>query len=398
MRIPRALFPAVPVFVGLTLLVGLSLIPEASADNRVCEPVTPSLGDIAELYDLLPAMAPELAVCEDTCGPKGEAGKWAGDGMCDDGGAGSTNGQCPPGTDCTDCGVRGCDRENPCGDGMTCVDAVCEFVLGAVPDCPIGRLPGLGYESGGEPDDLVPFTPYQGDGYHNYPENGETEEDMYRSYTRRDVRAMVKYAAAWTRCMGQDWAFGNQQPLGLGDMSEGDGSIPGSREDDPGHPAGSHLNGRDMDIAYFQLEGDDNHLRPVCEHRDPKGNYLQRCISEPDNLDVFRTAMFLAKLHDSDNLRIIGVDGQIGPLIEAAWERLCDEGWLDDDHPVCSGKDKLAYETVNRGNGWYKHHHHHFHISTYGGSSEPADDGHNHHDGCMHQVDGPTAETPAMKE
>jgi hypothetical protein len=386
----------------LTLLLPLlSPTPPARADDRTCEPTPSELGDIEELIDALlgPSPGESLAVCEDTCGPRGEPGKWANDGMCDDGGPGATNAECPPGSDCTDCGVRGCDQDHPCGEGQTCVDGGCEFELGDPPTTLPSDLPGLGIESGGDPDDLLPFTPVRGRGYENYPENGETWDDQYRSYVRRDLRALVKYASARVEFMSRGWDFGNGAPLGLGDMSEADGSIPGTRERDPGHPRGSHLNGQDMDIAYYQLTTMDNHLRPVCEHRDPKGSELSRCVSPPDNLDVYRTALFLAYLHDSDSLRIIGVDGQIGPLIEEAWERLCDEGWLSGDHPVCTGEDRLTYETTDRGYGWYRHHHHHFHVSTFGGSGEPdPDDRHNHHPGCMHQSGGPTAMSPAAKE
>lgn len=381
---------------GSTPLLLMTL--SAAAADQDCVPASPIWEDFGDLsaLDLPAAPAASRVDCEDDCGPRGQPGKWAGDGMCDDGGPGATNSECEYGSDCEDCGPRGCDEEHPCPRGQECTgDGECDWVLGEIPDCPPGELPGLGYEAGADGSDLVPFTPYLGDGYHNYPENGETEDDMYRSYVRRDVRALVKYAAAWTRCLGQDWEFGNGAPLGLGDMSEADGSIPGTRERDPGHPSGSHLYGKDMDIAYYQLDTIDNQLRPICEHRDARGNDHQRCVSPPDNLDVMRTAVFLAMLHGSDSLRIIGVDGKVGPLIEDAWERLCEEGWLDEDNPVCHGDGRLAYETRDTGRGWYRFHHHHFHISTYGGSSEPPEDpAHIHHDGCMHQGEvytGPVA-------
>ena len=177
---------------------------------------------------------------------------------------------------------------------------------------------------------------------------------------------MVVASAATTRCLSQDWDFGNGHPLGLGDMSEGNGTIPGSREGDPDHPGGSHLDGRDIDIAYYRLEGDDNYLRPICEHVSG-GRDRKHCVSAPDNLDVMRTALFLALLHDSPQVRVIGVDGQAGPLLEDAFDTLCDAGWLDDSRG-CDGN-KLAYETTDTGRGWFRHHHHHFHLSTYGGKA-----------------------------
>jgi len=120
------------------------------------------------------------------------------------------------------------------------------------------------------------------------------------------------------------------------------------------------------------LHSEENKLRPICEHIDHRGRDKKHCVSEPDDLDVFRTAIFLAKLHDSPQVRVIGADGKAGPLIEDAFERLCDEGFLDPGSGICNGNNKLAYETVDRGRGWFRHHHHHFHLSTYGGKSAPA--------------------------
>jgi hypothetical protein len=108
--------------------------------------------------------------------------------------------------------------------------------------------------------------PRLGDGYWDYPINGETTSNQYRSWLRRDLALLVQFAAGKTECLSQGWSFGNQAPLGLGDMSEADGSIPGTSDNDPGHPEGSHTNGFDIDVAYFQTGTPDNELRPVCAH------------------------------------------------------------------------------------------------------------------------------------
>ena len=115
-------------------------------------------------------------------------------------------------------------------------------------------------------DALIPFLPPLGDGYWNYPLNGETTDDQYRSFARRDLVMLIKYAAAKTRCLAANWPEGSAIELGLGDMSEADGSIPGTRDGSPGHPPGTHTNGTDMDIAYYQVGTADNRLRPVCSH------------------------------------------------------------------------------------------------------------------------------------
>ena len=172
---------------------------------------------------------------------------------------------------------------------------------------------------------------------------------------------LIQYAAAQTECLGASWDFGNGEPLGLGDMSEADGSIPGTSDGDPGHPPSTHENGFDMDIAYFQVGTPDNLLRPICDYT-LGGVDQYHCVGEPDLLDVWRTALYLGKLHDNPFVRVIGVDGRAGPLLEDAMEQLCYAGWLTGN--VCEPNGSLlTYETEDEGMGWYYFHHHHFHIS-----------------------------------
>ena len=118
-------------------------------------------------------------------------------------------------------------------------------------------------------------------------------------------------------CKAGAWGGGNGFPLGLGDMSEADGAIPGTAVGDPGHPSGSHTDGHDIDIAYYQNQPPDNHLRPVCDH--VLGGYDQyHCTGEPYRLDLWRSTLFLGALLTSDRVRVIGVDGKIGPLVEGS--------------------------------------------------------------------------------
>ena len=56
-------------------------------------------------------------------------------------------------------------------------------------------------------------------------------------------------------------------------------------------------------------------------------------------------------------MRVIGVDGRIGPVLEAELQSLCDQG-ITDCSPV-----PLAYETTDQGLGWFCFHHHHMHVS-----------------------------------
>jgi hypothetical protein len=140
--------------------------------------------------------------------------------------------------------------------------------------------------------ELVPFEPVKGVGYDNYAINGETSTNQYRSYCRRDLMMLVKYAAAYVECRAKTWPAGNGAPIGLGDMSEKNGAIPGTSIGSPGHPSGSHTNGYDMDIAYFQTTGTNNYLRAVCPHTSG-GVDQYHCTAAPTILDVKRTALFL---------------------------------------------------------------------------------------------------------
>jgi hypothetical protein len=171
----------------------------------------------------------------------------------------------------------------------------------------------------------------------------------------------IQYATAYVACRSADWDFGNvHEPLGLIDMSERDGSIPGTSIGSPGHPSGTHTNGSDIDVAYYQLT-EDNRARPVCDHTSG-GSEAYHCTSEPYLLDPWRMALFYGALFETGMIRVIGADGQVGPLIEGAYAQLCDDGWIDDS--VCPlDTSRLAYETTDTGRGWYYFHHHHSHIS-----------------------------------
>jgi hypothetical protein len=208
--------------------------------------------------------------------------------------------------------------------------------------------------------ELVPFVPESGPGYLNYPINGETEEDQYRSYATRDLVQLVKYAAAKVDCKAADWTYGTLEPLGLGDMSEADGSIPGTSIGYPGHPPGTHEYGLDIDTAYFQVYSGDNLLRQVGYHYEGYDDAFH--LTEPPYaLDAWRTALFIAYLSEHPRLRVVGVDGKVGPILEDAFDHLALEGWITWD---LRDSIPLAYEEEDTGLGWFLHHHHHLHAST----------------------------------
>jgi hypothetical protein len=219
---------------------------------------------------------------------------------------------------------------------------------------------------------VTQFTPVNGTGYTNYPLNGETWDNQYRSFCREDMQVLIKWATAYVDCKSVGWGGGNGYPLGLGDMSEANGAIPGTSDGSPGHPPGTHVDGYDMDIAYYSNSGSNNYLKPVCDHI-VGGSDQYHCTSEPYLMDLWRTALFIGALFTSERTRVIGVDGKIGPLVGQAIDVLCANGWIPQ-----AGCDKyaaqswiLAYEVENEGAGWYNFHHHHLHLSLWGVSAKP---------------------------
>jgi len=227
-----------------------------------------------------------------------------------------------------------------------------QLITPACDDFPPMLCEGTGEYCG----ELLPFEPTEGPGYENYPINGETSENQYRSYVRRDLMMLIKYAAAKVACEAADWTFGNGGPIGLGDMSEADGAIPGTSIGNPAHPAGSHIDGLDIDVAYFQTDTVDNKLRAICTVED------YHCAEPPHLLDADRTALFLGYLTEHPQLRVIGVDGQAGLAIDSAVVGLCADGTLSESE--CDALSQvLVYEVVDQGTGWFRFHYHRVHIS-----------------------------------
>jgi len=220
--------------------------------------------------------------------------------------------------------------------------------------------------------DIIAFEPNEGPGYHDYDLNGEGYGQYshglgeYRSYARRDLMMLVKWASAYVACKSEGWTGGNGYPIGLGDMSESKGEIPGTAVGSPGHPEGTHVDGYDIDIAYYQNEltgQPNNFLRAICDHQE-NGADQYHCISEPYMLDLWRSSLFIGALFSSPRTRVIGVDGKVGAMIDQALDVLCADGWV----PAAgcqAANQSLGYELQNEGMGWYYHHHHHLHLSLF---------------------------------
>ncbi|MCO4762021.1 MAG: hypothetical protein KC502_10990 [Myxococcales bacterium] len=179
-----------------------------------------------------------------------------------------------------------------------------------------------------------------------------------KSWLRRDTRMLVQYAAANVRCV-----LPGSWPLGLGDMSEPDGGTPKAPSGKLRHPSGTHTYGRDLDIAYYQTGTSNNYLRPVCPST-INGKNANHCVGAPTILDAERSALFIMSLLTSSRVRVIGVDGKIGPVLQKAIATLQSKKLISKS-AVKRFASKVAWEEVNEKLGWYYFHHHHLHLSTY---------------------------------
>lgn len=300
------------------------------------------------------------------------------DGTCDG------DGSCAPtaSTNCDpSCGSYcSCESDDQCGEGESCIGNSC------VPTPQTGDGPGPG--PGPTCTDLPPrdcngtasycgqlvvFNPRTTAYYDDYPINGETATNQYRSYLRRDLKMLLEHVTAKVLCKTAAWDTGNGGALGLGDMSEANGAIPGTSIGDPGHPEGTHTNGFDIDLGYYQKGTANNRLRPICTHT-TNGVDQYHCTGEPTLLDTWRHALFLGYVFESPRTRVVGVDGKAGPSLDAAIAELCDLGWLSASGPACNNP-ALAYETTDQGYGWYYFHHHHSHVSLKPWGTATADTG-----------------------
>jgi hypothetical protein len=291
------------------------------------------------------------SLCWPECSTYSCAGKCASDGTCEP----SAQTDCDP-----TCGNACSCTATSCGPDMQCINGGCVPGVGDGPGPGPGpactNLPTRDCSSGCST--LVTFNPRTNTAWDDYPINGETATNQYRSYLRKDLMQLVAYATSVTSCKAASWT-GNGGALGLGDMSEANGAIPGASIGQPGHPPGTHVNGYDIDLAYYQVGTPDNRLRPICAYT-INGQNAYRCVEDPIYLDPWRTALFLGTVFESPRTRVIGVDGKAGPTLYAAIHKLCQDGWLS--QTACNNM-VLAYETTNTGQGWYLHHHHHAHIS-----------------------------------
>jgi hypothetical protein len=177
-------------------------------------------------------------------------------------------------------------------------------------------------------------------------------------FARRELIMLVRHAMAETTK-----AFADTKPLALLDICQIDGITPGYDIGDPRHPETTHDQGGNIDIAYFQTDGQ-NDGAIICgdgsQHAD---GFCSPAAKDKHIVDLPRQAFFMAKLYGSTRTRVIGADVVIGPLVREAAKALAalPEG---DPKRISSAElagfnGKLAY-----GDGW-PYHHHHIHVSLH---------------------------------
>ncbi len=171
------------------------------------------------------------------------------------------------------------------------------------------------------------------------------EHQAHYSNLRREVQYLVRYAA-W-RVAEQ---FGDTEPLGLLDMSQWDGDTPGRMEGSLRHPEGTHVDGNDIDIAYYSLS-EGNGGKIVCP------SYTQYfCTGPATDLDVDRTTFFMAALVENMNVRVMGVDPEVFDLVAPRAYEMELEGLITREQRQ-RVQGLMAY-----GDTW-PFHHHHIHLS-----------------------------------
>jgi|GEM_PF-1547002 len=183
-----------------------------------------------------------------------------------------------------------------------------------------------------------------------FPQAADTDQgylvthEAHYSNLRREVAYLVASATQSVQA-----TFSGTKPLALMDMGQADGDTPGRMVDSLRHPDGTHIEGNDIDIAYYQT-GDDNLGREVCE----SDGYF--CTGPATLLEPRRTAYFMAMLMRSDYIRVIGVDPEIAEEVQDAASDLRSEGLLLSSD-ISNLNTYMAY-----GDGW-PFHHHHMHLS-----------------------------------
>jgi len=177
-------------------------------------------------------------------------------------------------------------------------------------------------------------------------------------FARRELIMLVRYAIRETSL-----AFPGTKPISLYDACQINGQTPALDVGEVRHPATTHDQGGNIDIAYYQTDGQNN-IEVICgKGFSSSKKYCKESATDSHIVDLDRQAYFIGKLFDSPRVRVIGTDRVIGPLILEAAEKLADQS---PDAPTYLSEIELTSirNLLVWGDGW-PHHHHHIHVSLH---------------------------------
>ncbi|MBX3189212.1 MAG: hypothetical protein KF819_19470 [Labilithrix sp.] len=148
------------------------------------------------------------------------------------------------------------------------------------------------------------------------------EEDPFRSlspakyqYGRCELVALLVDAARDVRAQMPD-----RSPVGVADLSQEDGNIPGTDVGGLRHPAPSHTNGFSADITYFRKGGKTLEDSPACPSK------TREFCEGPHDLDLDATALLMSRLARTKRLVQILVDPIMEADVSSALDRLASAG------------------------------------------------------------------------
>ncbi|MCC7536707.1 MAG: hypothetical protein IT379_10860 [Deltaproteobacteria bacterium] len=288
----------------------------------------------------------EMSSCE-MCGSTCCEGLCSADiprGLCEAAGTSCVGGEC----------VIACSPDAPtgyCPTGFSCTDGRCVSDSG-VPswmceaDCTdLIEMPGSR-----DPSSIEAMTA----GY--YPSS-----PRQYSYLRRDLTLLIQYAAAMVQAR-----YPGTPPIALGDLGQADGLTPGcvtascdTASDNPRHPTTTHR-GDDMDLAYFQTDGENNYQIVCGDGSDTNGNGRRGmfndgyfCTTDMNIVDWERQAYWFAMLATTPLVRVFGIDQTFPTPLRNALRALYDEGAISDEQ-----YDRALSLGYGADGGWQFHHHH----------------------------------------
>ncbi|MBS1149788.1 MAG: hypothetical protein H6Q89_1486, partial [Myxococcaceae bacterium] len=184
------------------------------------------------------------------------------------------------------------------------------------------------------------------------------------AWGRKDLVGLLKYATDSVQVRFPGTA---NDAVAVSDICQADGLTPGTDVGSPRHPTTTHVRGNDVDVAYFQNDGKSNYQIICGPGTDTNGNGSggtyndgQFCTTNTNVVDIAREVFFLAKLAESPDFRVVGVDQTLAAPFRAQALTLYNAGEIG----------VRQYRRITEGLGFgaaggWQYHHHHIHLSLY---------------------------------